>query len=124
MRFASVFLIASTSFAVAEPVKYSELTNDFWRGNFGNVIECLQHQIGKDVIRMREAGVLDPEEEIYVDDDVDGFPIGAVEVTFADTDSNYSCVPQEGSSTVSLISIEMGEVFTICKKWSPGCDNM
>lgn len=122
MRLAAIFFIASTAIAVAEPVPYSSLPNAFWRGNHGNVLECMSHQIDKDMIRMREAGVLSPENEIYVDDEPADLPRGSIEVTFADTDSNYVCVPA-GGPDVSLISIEIGEIFTICGKWYPGCEN-
>jgi hypothetical protein len=63
-----------------------------------------------------------PDEQIYVDDEPADLPSGSIEVTFADTDANYACVPS-GGPDVSLISIEMGEIFTICSKWYPGCEN-
>jgi len=82
----------------------------------------MSHQIDKDIIRMREVGVQSPEDQIYVDDEPFDLPPGSIEVTFADTESNYACVPS-GSPDVSLISIEIGEIFTICGKWYPGCEN-
>ena len=82
----------------------------------------MSHQIDKDIIRLREAGIQSPDEQIYVDDEPADLPSGSIEVTFADTDANYACVPS-GGPDVSLISIEMGEIFTICGKWYPGCEN-
>lgn len=60
MRFAIMIFIGSTVTAAAEPVPYNSLPNAFWRGNHGNVLECMSHQIDKDIIRMREAGVQTP----------------------------------------------------------------
>jgi len=122
MRLATLLLIASTTTAVAEPIPYNSLSNGFWRGNHGNVLECVSHQIDKDIIRLREAGVQSPDDQVYVDDEPADLPPGSIEVTFADTDSNYACVPS-GGPDVSLISIEIGEIFTICSKWFPGCEN-
>lgn len=82
----------------------------------------MSHEIDKDIIRLREAGIQSPDELIYVDDEPADLPPGSIEVTFADTDANYACVPS-GGPDVSLISIEMGEIFTICSKWYPGCEN-
>jgi hypothetical protein len=122
MRLSIIALIGTTVAVAAEPVPYSSLPNAFWRGNHGNVLECMSHQIDKDIITMREAGVESPDEQIYVDDEPADLPSGSIEVTFADTDANYACVPS-GGPDVSLISIEMGEIFTICSKWYPGCEN-
>jgi hypothetical protein len=122
MRLSIIALIGTTVAVAAEPVPYSSLPNAFWRGNHGNVLECMSHQIDKDIITMREAGVESPDEQIYVDDEPVDLPSGSIEVTFADTDANYACVPS-GGPDVSLISIEMGEIFTICSKWYPGCEN-
>ena len=122
MRLAIFFAIGATAAVAVEPIPYHSLSTSFWRGNFGNVLDCFSHQISKDIIRMREAGITSPENEIFVNDKPIDLPVGSIEVTFTDTDSNYSCVPME-ESEVSLISIEIGEIITICKKWYPGCDN-
>jgi hypothetical protein len=122
MRLSIIALIGTTVAVAAEPVPYSSLPNAFWRGNHGNVLACMSHQIDKDIIRLREAGIQSPDEQIYVDDEPADLPSGSIEVTFADTDANYACVPS-GGPDVSLISIEMGEIFTICSKWYPGCEN-